>query len=129
MEKHPPRMSSGFSLPSRAVFASVAHSVAMSVSDLCQTSRTTGTTRPCGVPTATPVFDGASEDEVSGLLQSTTPTRDGVRLRLAVLVSACGALTEDTDLGWRLVTCLPLDAATRASFHMADSSPAMTPAD
>ena len=29
---------------------------------------------------ATPVFDGASEDEVSGLLQSTTPTRDGVRL-------------------------------------------------
>ena len=29
---------------------------------------------------ATPVFDGASEDEVSGLLHSTTPTRDGVRL-------------------------------------------------
>ena len=56
-------------------------------------------------------------------------TRDGVRLRLAVLVSAFGALTEDNDLGWRIVTYLPLDAATRTSFHMADSSPAMTPAD
>ncbi|GAA1753503.1 hypothetical protein GCM10009710_36410 [Aeromicrobium alkaliterrae] len=29
---------------------------------------------------ATPVFDGASEDEISGLLHSTTPTRDGERL-------------------------------------------------
>ncbi|MEE2815732.1 MAG: DNA-directed RNA polymerase subunit beta, partial [Actinomycetota bacterium] len=29
---------------------------------------------------ATPVFDGASESEISGLLDSTLPTRDGVRL-------------------------------------------------
>jgi transcriptional regulator with XRE-family HTH domain len=56
-------------------------------------------------------------------------TRDGVRLRLAVLVSAFGALTEDNDLGWRIVTYLPLDAATRTSFHMAETTPAMTPAD
>ncbi|MGI8590899.1 MAG: DNA-directed RNA polymerase subunit beta [Nakamurella sp.] len=30
--------------------------------------------------TATPVFDGATEDEIIGLLGSTTPTRDGERL-------------------------------------------------
>jgi len=30
--------------------------------------------------TATPVFDGATEDEIMGLLGSTTPTRDGERL-------------------------------------------------
>ena len=30
--------------------------------------------------TATPVFDGATEDEITGLLDSTTPTRDGDRL-------------------------------------------------
>ena len=30
--------------------------------------------------TSTPVFDGASEDEIIGLLGSTTPTRDGDRL-------------------------------------------------
>jgi len=30
--------------------------------------------------TATPVFDGATEDEIVGLLGSTTPTRDGERL-------------------------------------------------
>ena len=30
--------------------------------------------------TATPVFDGASEDEIGGLLESTIPTRDGDRL-------------------------------------------------
>ena len=30
--------------------------------------------------TATPVFDGATEDEIVGLLGSTTPTRDGDRL-------------------------------------------------
>ncbi len=29
---------------------------------------------------ATPVFDGASEEEIAGLLESTTVTRDGVRL-------------------------------------------------
>ncbi|WP_123379916.1 DNA-directed RNA polymerase subunit beta [Pseudokineococcus lusitanus] len=29
---------------------------------------------------ASPVFDGASEDEITGLLSSTTPNRDGVRL-------------------------------------------------
>ncbi|MBO1902341.1 DNA-directed RNA polymerase subunit beta [Leucobacter weissii] len=29
---------------------------------------------------ATPVFDGASEEEIAGLLDSTTPTRDGERL-------------------------------------------------
>jgi len=30
--------------------------------------------------TATPVFDGAREDEITGLLGSTTPNRDGVRM-------------------------------------------------
>ncbi len=30
--------------------------------------------------TASPVFDGATEDEIAGLLDSTTPTRDGDRL-------------------------------------------------
>src|SRR3546814_13633667 len=29
---------------------------------------------------ATPVFDGAREDEITGLLGSTLPTRDGVRM-------------------------------------------------
>ncbi|MGM1017290.1 MAG: DNA-directed RNA polymerase subunit beta [Actinomycetota bacterium] len=33
-----------------------------------------------GTKVATPVFDGASEQEIAGLLDSTTPTRDGVRL-------------------------------------------------
>ncbi|GAA2904473.1 DNA-directed RNA polymerase subunit beta [Microbacterium keratanolyticum] len=33
-----------------------------------------------GTKVATPVFDGASEAEISGLLDSTLPTRDGVRL-------------------------------------------------
>ncbi|WP_221583713.1 DNA-directed RNA polymerase subunit beta [Microbacterium sp. G2-8] len=33
-----------------------------------------------GTPVATPVFDGAEEAEVRGLLESTTPTRDGDRL-------------------------------------------------
>ncbi|NHI15587.1 DNA-directed RNA polymerase subunit beta [Microbacterium excoecariae] len=33
-----------------------------------------------GTPVATPVFDGAHEAEVRGLLESTTPTRDGDRL-------------------------------------------------
>ena len=33
-----------------------------------------------GTITATPVFDGAKEDEVSGLLASTRPNRDGERL-------------------------------------------------
>jgi DNA-directed RNA polymerase subunit beta len=31
-------------------------------------------------PVATPVFDGAKEEEISGLLESTLPNRDGVRL-------------------------------------------------
>ncbi|WP_353508454.1 DNA-directed RNA polymerase subunit beta [Intrasporangium sp.] len=35
---------------------------------------------PAGTRIATPVFDGASEDVVMGLLDSTHPTRDGVRL-------------------------------------------------
>ncbi|MDV3220551.1 MAG: DNA-directed RNA polymerase subunit beta [Intrasporangium sp.] len=35
---------------------------------------------PAGSRVATPVFDGASEQVVTGLLDSTTPTRDGVRL-------------------------------------------------
>ena len=35
---------------------------------------------PPGTRIATPVFDGASEDVVMGLLDSTHPTRDGVRL-------------------------------------------------
>src|SRR3546814_6231180 len=33
-----------------------------------------------GTKVATPVFDGALESEIEGLLDSTTPTRDGVRL-------------------------------------------------
>ncbi|GLK17016.1 DNA-directed RNA polymerase subunit beta [Herbiconiux flava] len=33
-----------------------------------------------GTKVATPVFDGASEEEIAGLLDSTTPTRDGERL-------------------------------------------------
>jgi DNA-directed RNA polymerase subunit beta len=35
---------------------------------------------PPDTPVATPVFDGASEEEISGLLDSTLPNRDGVRL-------------------------------------------------
>ncbi|GAB3618089.1 DNA-directed RNA polymerase subunit beta [Okibacterium endophyticum] len=33
-----------------------------------------------GTKVATPVFDGAAEEEIAGLLDSTTPTRDGERL-------------------------------------------------
>ena len=33
-----------------------------------------------GSTVASPVFDGAREEEITGLLESTTPTRDGVRL-------------------------------------------------
>ncbi len=33
-----------------------------------------------GTNVATPVFDGAREEEITGLLQATLPTRDGVRL-------------------------------------------------
>ncbi|MCW2610037.1 MAG: rpoB, partial [Cryptosporangiaceae bacterium] len=35
---------------------------------------------PPGTPTATPVFDGARESEITGLLGSTLPTRDGQQL-------------------------------------------------
>jgi DNA-directed RNA polymerase subunit beta len=35
---------------------------------------------PGGTPVATPVFDGAKEEEITGLLGSTLPTRDGLRL-------------------------------------------------
>ena len=35
---------------------------------------------PAGSRVASPVFDGAHEDEITGLLDSTLPTRDGVRL-------------------------------------------------
>lgn len=35
---------------------------------------------PADTRVASPVFDGADEHEISGLLDSTTPTRDGVRL-------------------------------------------------
>ncbi|KYH46123.1 DNA-directed RNA polymerase subunit beta [Branchiibius sp. NY16-3462-2] len=35
---------------------------------------------PAGSRVASPVFDGASEEVISGLLDSTTPTRDGQRL-------------------------------------------------
>jgi DNA-directed RNA polymerase subunit beta len=35
---------------------------------------------PAGTPVATPVFDGAREEEITGLLGSTLPNRDGVRL-------------------------------------------------
>ncbi len=35
---------------------------------------------PAGSRVATPVFDGASEDVITGLLDSTLPTRDGKRL-------------------------------------------------
>ena len=33
-----------------------------------------------GTKVATPVFDGASEEEIAGLLDSTSPNRDGVRM-------------------------------------------------
>jgi DNA-directed RNA polymerase subunit beta len=33
-----------------------------------------------GTNTATPVFDGAREDEITGLLGSTLPNRDGVQM-------------------------------------------------
>ena len=35
---------------------------------------------PAGTPVATPVFDGAREEEITGLLGSTLPNRDGQRL-------------------------------------------------
>jgi DNA-directed RNA polymerase subunit beta len=35
---------------------------------------------PAGTNTATPVFDGAREDEITGLLGSTLPNRDGVQM-------------------------------------------------
>ncbi|WP_048693676.1 DNA-directed RNA polymerase subunit beta [Nostocoides australiense] len=35
---------------------------------------------PAGTRVASPVFDGAREEEIFGLLESTTPTRDGQRL-------------------------------------------------
>ncbi|QNF94750.1 DNA-directed RNA polymerase subunit beta [Janibacter sp. YB324] len=35
---------------------------------------------PANTRVASPVFDGAREEEITGLLDSTTPTRDGVRL-------------------------------------------------
>ncbi|MCW2632833.1 MAG: rpoB, partial [Pseudonocardia sp.] len=35
---------------------------------------------PAGTNTATPVFDGAKEDEITGLLGSTLPNRDGQRM-------------------------------------------------
>jgi len=35
---------------------------------------------PAGTNTATPVFDGAREDEITGLLGSSLPNRDGVQL-------------------------------------------------
>ena len=35
---------------------------------------------PAGTNTATPVFDGAKEDEITGLLGSTLPNRDGERM-------------------------------------------------
>ena len=35
---------------------------------------------PSGTPVATPVFDGAKEEEITGLLGSTLPNRDGQRL-------------------------------------------------
>ncbi|HLL87787.1 MAG TPA: hypothetical protein VK324_00635, partial [Tepidisphaeraceae bacterium] len=38
------------------------------------------TASPPGVNAATPVFDGAREDEITGLLGSTLPNRDGVQL-------------------------------------------------
>ncbi len=37
-------------------------------------------TAPSGTNVATPVFDGAREDEITGLLSSTLPNRDGVQL-------------------------------------------------
>ena len=35
---------------------------------------------PAGTPVATPVFDGAREEEITGLLGSTLPNRDGQRM-------------------------------------------------
>ncbi len=37
-------------------------------------------TAPAGTPVATPVFDGAREEEITGLLGSTLPNRDGQQL-------------------------------------------------
>jgi DNA-directed RNA polymerase subunit beta len=38
------------------------------------------TSAPPGTPVATPVFDGAREEEITGLLGSTLPNRDGQRM-------------------------------------------------
>jgi DNA-directed RNA polymerase subunit beta len=43
-------------------------------------SKISAHTAPAGTNVATPVFDGAREDEITGLLSSTLPNRDGVQL-------------------------------------------------
>lgn len=44
--------------------------------------------------------------------------RDDVTIRCAVLVSAFNSLQETSNVGWRMVTYLPLDASTRALFNL-----------
>ena len=56
MENVPPCMSPGLSLPSRASLLMSESSRAMSNTPLRSASRTTGTTRPPGVSTATPMW-------------------------------------------------------------------------
>jgi DNA-directed RNA polymerase subunit beta len=43
-------------------------------------SKINASAAPAGTNVATPVFDGAREDEITGLLSSTLPNRDGVQL-------------------------------------------------
>ena len=56
IEKQPPDMSAGPSLPSRAFFASSPVSRAISMTPLLSASRMTGTTRPFGVSAAKPIW-------------------------------------------------------------------------
>ena len=55
MVKVPPDISSNVNLPSRARLPRLPISASMSAIDLESASRTTGTTRPWGVETATPI--------------------------------------------------------------------------
>lgn len=44
--------------------------------------------------------------------------RNETTIRCAVLVSAFGSLQETSNLGWRIITYLPLDASTRTLFNL-----------
>ena len=56
IEKHPPLMSAGVSLPSRAFFASSPISVEICSTPFLSASLITGTTRPFGVSAAKPMW-------------------------------------------------------------------------